>query len=143
MKILLFCSLLVLTLSSGAKAQVTAPTASDSASHGSTGEEIAFNVTACTTERIGPGQMPSGNWALVDSIIARLGKDRALQYFKNHLFDNRSATFYSLIGLYKIDQSEYAAALAEVRDEEILFQKGCLMIKKPLKEAVFMAINDR
>jgi hypothetical protein len=126
----------MLELSSSARAQVTG--AADSS-----GEDIAFNVTACTTERIGPGQMPSGNWALVDTIIAQLGNERALEYFKRHLFDNRSATFYALIGLYKIDHSEYASALEQVRDEEILFQKGCLMIKKPLKEAVFIAINDR
>jgi hypothetical protein len=122
-----------------AEAQVTGPAPEDS-----TGENIAFDVTACQTEFVGPGQMHSGNWALVDSIIARLGNDRALAYFKRHLHDNRSATFYALIGIHKTGgQSEFSHALSQVRDEDILFQKGCLMIKKPLRQAVVMAINDR
>lgn len=139
MKTLLLSCFVVIALCGNADAQVTAPAAQDSNAI----VEIPFEVRACTTEHIGPGQMRSGNWDLVDSIIARLGNERAIAYFKRHLFDNRSTTFYGLIGLYKTDQSEYELALAEVRDEEILFQKGCLMIRKPLKEAVFIAINDR
>jgi hypothetical protein len=89
-------------------------------------------------------QMRSGNWALVDSIIAKLGNERALAYFKRRLHNNRSATFYALIGIHKTGgQSEFSEALSQIRDEDILFQKGCLMIKKPLSQAVVMAINDR
>ena len=139
MKLLLLGCIALLMMSGRVEAQVTGPAPSDSS-----GENIAFNVTACHTEYIGPMQMRSGNWALVDSIIAKLGNERALAYFKRRLHNNRSATFYALIGIHKTGgQSEFSEALSEIRDEDILFQKGCLMIKKPLSQAVVMAINDR
>jgi hypothetical protein len=139
MKWLTFALIALLLICGRAEAQVTGPLPTDSS-----GEEIAFDVTACQTEFIGPMQMRSGNWALVDSIIAKLGNEHALAYFKRHLHDNRSASFYALIGIHKSGgTSEFEQALAEVQDEDILFQKGCLMIKKPLRQAVVMAINDR
>lgn len=138
MKSFIFGGLLLIALSNSANAQATAP-AADSIRF-----EIPFNVTACQTERVGPGQVRSGNWDEVDSIIARLGKEKALEYFKRHLLDNRSASFYSLIGIHKTgSEEEFYEAIGEVPDEQILFQKGCLMIKKPLREAVLIAINDR
>lgn len=126
-----------LLISSSALAQTTAP-APDSTI------VIDFNVTACHTEYIGPMQIRSGNWALVDSIIATLGNDKALAYFKEHLHDNRSAAFYALIGIHKTGGAgEFEAAMLSIENEEILFQKGCLMMKKPIREAVDIALRDR
>lgn len=139
MKMLILGCMAAMLASTPADAQVTGAAPVDTLA-----EEIPFNVTACQTEFIGPMQMRSGNWALVDSIIAKLGNELALSYFKRHLHDNRSASFYALIGIHKTGgTSEFNEALTQVSDEEILFQKGCLMIKKPLRQAVVMAINDR
>jgi hypothetical protein len=135
MKMILLTCLLALSISTVAKAQITAPAPSASV------DSIEFNVTACQTERIGPFQMRSGNWELVDSIIAQLGNEKALAYFKQRLHVNRSATFYALIGIYKTGgSSEFENAMASVSDEVILFQEGCLMVRKLLTEAVRIAL---
>ena len=143
MKSFLFGCLTIIALSGSAMAQVTAPANHDSVV-AARANDIPFDVTACHTERIGPGQVRSGNGDLGDTIIAKLGKEEALAYFKRHLNDNRSATFYALIGIHRAGgEYELDMAMLKAGDEEILFQKGCLMMKKPLREAVFIAINDR
>lgn len=138
-KILLTC-LIALCVSTGAEAQTTAPAPDASTSR----DSIEFKVTGAQTERIGPFQIRSGNWDLVDSIIARLGNEKALEYFKQRLHHGRSVTFYALIGIYKTGgTSEFEAEITTVSDEIILFQRGCLMMQKPLREAVRIALNDR
>jgi hypothetical protein len=136
----LLLGLFLLFCVTSAKAQTTGPAQSDS----TVAHDLPFDVTACQTELVGPGQVRSGNWDLVDSVIAKLGKEKALEYFKRHLFDNKAASFYALIGIHKTGtEEEFYEAVGEIEDEQILFQKGCLMIKKPLREAVLIAINDR
>ena len=140
---LLICAVTLTSLQSNA--QVTAPSPNDSGkTETPVRASIVFNVTACQTEYIGPMQMKSGNWELVDSVIETLGTENALVYFKQHLHDNKSASFYALIGIHKIGASgEFEQALMSVENEEILFQKGCLMMKKPLREAVNIALRDK
>lgn len=100
--------------------------------------QVAFDVRRLETEHIGPYEVRSRNWDLVDSVIRTLGDSSAHLFFRDSLTsEDKAVRFYALIGLHRLGRSDaFQSGLLNMTDEPVPFQDGCEMKRISFREAV-------